>query len=255
MGYIDFHCHLDSNEFSDNRDLLVDDIFKSGVSKIITVADPYEKDSHRITMEVAKLNKNISIMTAAHPHNADLYSPEIEKKILDFCDNPGVIGVGEAGLDYYYNLSKPDNQINVFKRQISLAKELGLPLIIHSRNAEKDVLSSLEDLSFENPVVFHCYTGNMEDAMEIISRGYYISFSGIITFKKAEYLRDIVKITPSEQLFTETDSPYLSPEPFRGKVNNPSRVKYVADRVAEIKNININILNKTIDNNLIKLKT
>lgn len=253
MGYFDFHCHLDSKNYSAGRESLVEEIFTSGISKLVSVADPYEKDSHRITLEIAGLNRNISVMTAAHPHNADNYSPEIEKEIIRFCENPAVIGLGEAGLDYHYNFSKPEVQIKVFKRQISLAKEMGLPIIIHSRKAEKDVLSALEDLSFDNHVVFHCYTGNMEDAKEIISKGYYISFSGIITFKKAEFLRDIAKVTPPEQLFTETDSPYLSPEPFRGKVNNPSRVKLVADKIAEIKNINIDILNEIIGENLKKL--
>lgn len=258
MGYIDFHCHLDGEDFSENRKKLIENIFNSGISHIITVADPYDEKSHDITEEILNYNRNIFSMSAAHPHNADSYNLKIEKKILDFLEIEKVVGVGEAGLDYHYNLSKPENQIRVFKRQISIAKEAGLPLIIHSREAEKDVIGILEEFNFDNPVVFHCYTGNSEDAAEIIKRGYYISFSGIITFKKADYLRRIVSEVPFEKLFSETDSPYLAPVPFRGKTNSPEKVRYVADKIAEIKAIPVDDLNRKIEENfnrVINLKT
>jgi TatD DNase family protein len=130
-----------------------------------------------------------------------------------------------------------------------------LPIIIHSREAESDVLRIIEELKFDNIVVFHCYTGNSEDAVEILNRGYYLSFSGIITFKKAEYLREIVSMVPLDRLFSETDSPYLAPEPFRGKTNSPIRVKLVADRIASIKGVDVKDVNNSIKRNFEKVIT
>ncbi len=254
MGYTDFHCHLDSTDFNENRSELIKTIFTSGVSTLVSVADPYEKDSHKITEEIAEGNENIFIMTAAHPHNARDYSTAVEKKILKFMEHKKAIGVGEAGLDYHYNFSTPDVQKKVFRRQIDIAKELGKPLIIHSREAESEIISMLEETKFKLPVVFHCYTGNITDAKEIISRGYYISISGIVTFKKSGFLREIVEMIPVDRIFSETDSPYLSPEPFRGKTNDPSRVKIVADRIADIKGISPEELNIAIKNNFDKIR-
>ncbi|MCP4149724.1 MAG: TatD family hydrolase [bacterium] len=254
MNITDFHCHLDMKAFDENRKELVDEFFNSGASQMVSVADPYETGSLRITKEILGYNKNISTMVAAHPHNADQYSPEIEKNILDFVTDTNAIAIGEAGLDFHYNLSTPENQRDVFKRQINIAKDLKLPLVIHSRNAESLVLQTLEELKFSLPVVFHCYTGNITDAREILNRGYSISISGIVTFKKSEFLREIAAIIPLNQLFTETDSPYLSPVPFRGKVNNPLRVRFVAETIAELKNIPVDEVNENVHKNLESLK-
>lgn len=249
MNYVDFHCHLDMKEFDENRKDIVDEFFSSGYSKLVTVADPYEPDSFTKTKEILSYNENIYCMAAAHPHNADMYNTQIEKNILTFISETGAIAVGEAGLDFHYNFSSPENQVKVFKRQTALAKELRMPLVIHSRNAEQLVMQTLEEASFDLPVVFHCYTGNMEDAREILKRGYYISISGIVTFKKSEFLREIAAMVPLDKIFTETDSPYLSPEPFRGKVNTPLRVRYTAERIAELKGIPVSELNDAVNKN------
>lgn len=249
MNYMDFHCHLDMKDFDSDRKAIVDEYFSSGYTKLVTVADPYEGDSLAKTKEILSYNENIYTMVAAHPHNADMYNSEIEKNILTFISDTGAVAVGEAGLDFHYNFSTPENQIKVFKRQTALAKELQLPLVIHSRNAEKLVIQILEEASFDLPVVFHCYTGNMEDAREILKRGYYISISGIVTFKKSEFLREIAAIVPLDKIFTETDSPYLSPEPFRGKINTPLRVRFTADKIAELKGIPVTELNAAVNKN------
>jgi len=253
MNFIDFHCHLDYKDFEGQRKKIIDECFNSGFSRIVTVADPYEKASHERTLKILEYNNNISCMTAAHPHNADQYNPEIEKKIFKFLENKRAIAVGEAGLDFHYNLSTPENQLRVFKRQINIAREVKMPLLIHSREAEEEILRTLEQMEFDLPVIFHCYTGNMKDAKEILEKGYYISISGIVTFKKSEYLREIVKILPINRIFYETDSPYLSPEPFRGKLNTPLRAKIVAEKIAEIKNISIKELNKAVNENFNRL--
>jgi len=250
MEYTDFHCHLDSAEYDANRTALIRDTIAAGVTAIVSVADPYEDGSHEVSRHMAEEHEELFIMTAAHPHNAGDYSPAVEKRILDLTSHPKCIGFGEAGLDFYYNLSEPDVQCNVFRRQIALAREIGKPLILHSRDAEGDILGILEEEQFDLPVVFHCYTGNITDAREIIARGYCISISGIVTFKKADYLRDIAGMIPLDQIFTETDSPYLSPEPFRGKTNDPARVKIVSDRIAGIKGIRPEELNRAVRSNL-----
>jgi TatD DNase family protein len=249
MNFIDFHCHLDYKEFDGNRKEIVRECFNSGFAKIVTVADPYEEGSYERTKEVLQSNKNVYCMAAAHPHKADYYTPEIEKGILNFIADNHAIGYGEAGLDFHYNLAAPENQRRVFKRQIAIANELQLPLIIHSREAEQEVLKFLEEAKFDLPVVFHCYTGSKEDAEEILKRGHYISISGIVTFKNAQFLRDIVKMIPLNRIFTETDSPYLSPVPLRGQTNTPLRVTFVAEKAAEIKGISVEQLNRSINDN------
>lgn len=261
MNFMDFHCHLDMKAFDEfaaagyNRKEIVTEFFKLGYSRLVTVADPYETSSFAKTREILSYHKNIYCTAGAHPHNADRYTPAIEKNILGFIPEIKAIAVGEAGLDFHYNLSTPENQLNVFKRQIAIAQELQMPLVIHSREAENIVLKILEGAKFLLPVVFHCYTGNMEDAQEILKRGYYISISGIVTFrqKKTDYLREIVRAIPLDRLFTETDSPYLAPEPFRGNTNTPLMVRYVAEKIAEIKGITIAELNRCVNENFERL--
>ena len=256
MKYIDFHCHLDMEDFDGKREEIVAECFASGFAKLVTVADPYEKNSLQLTGEILEYNKNVYCTAGAHPHNADRYTSQVEKELLSFLKEKmnRVLAVGEAGLDFHYTLSTPENQRRVFKRQITIAKDLKLPLIIHSREAEKDVLEILEQAKFKQPVVFHCYTGGIEEAREILKRGYYISISGIVTFKKSEYLREIVEIIPLSKIFCETDSPYLSPEPFRGRLNTPMRVKLVAEKIAEVKGVSVEKLNKAVNGNINRLK-
>jgi TatD DNase family protein len=249
MNFIDFHCHLDYKEYDGQRTEIVKECLKAGFSRIVTVADPYEKGSYERTQEVLQCSEKVSCMAAAHPHHADLYTTEIEPGILKFLEEHKAVGYGEAGLDFHYNLSTPENQRRVFQRQIALAAQLKLPLIIHSRESEPEVLQLLEKAKFDLPVVFHCYTGNRADAEEILKRGFYISISGIVTFKNAGYLREIVKIIPLERIFTETDSPYLSPVPFRGKTNTPLRVALVAEKIAEVKGISLEQLNRSVNEN------
>jgi TatD DNase family protein len=256
MNFIDFHCHLDMEDFDGNREEIVTECFASGFSKLVTVADPYEKNSLHITGELLGYNRNVFCSAGAHPHNADHYTSQIETGLLNFFKEREnrAVAVGEAGLDFHYNLSTPENQRRVFKRQVALAKELKFPLIIHSREAEKEVLKILQEAKFDLPVVFHCYTGGIEEAREIIKRGYSISISGIVTFKKSEFLREIVEIIPLNRIFCETDSPYLSPEPFRGRRNTPLHVRLVAQKIAEVKGISVEKLNKAVNSNFNRLR-
>ncbi len=253
MTYIDFHCHLDDDKFKDQWRGIIDDSFNAGFSYIVSVADPYEESSVTTTIKISSYRENIFSMIAAHPHKADFYSKEVEKRVIHFLKQEKNIALGEAGLDFFYNFSSPENQKKVFSRQIDIAREYQFPLVIHSRESEWEVLSLLEEKKFSYPVIFHCFTGDENSAKEILQRGYYISFSGIVTFKKSQYLKDIAKSVPLDRIFTETDSPYLAPEPFRGKKNSPLLVKYVADYIAGLKGVSVEELNKNIKSNFKKL--
>ncbi len=255
QNFNDFHCHLDMKAFAENGEALVETFFQESSGYLITVADPYETESHVRTQQLVQAYDRAYTMTAAHPHNADQYCEAVEERILTFIPNEKVIAIGEAGLDFFYNLSEKDNQIRVFKRQIQIAKSHNLFLTVHSREAEALVLDILEREKFDLPVVFHCYTGNIENAKRIIDRGYYISFSGIITFrqKKTEYLREIVKMVPINQILSETDAPYLAPEPHRGKTNSPINVRHVAEKIAELKNLPVQESNAAIKENIERL--
>jgi TatD DNase family protein len=252
-GYCDFHCHLDDECFEQNRRQIIDQCFSRGIESIISVADPFKKTSMKKTEGILAYNPKIHAVCGAHPHQADQYSAEIEKNILDFREKVKILAIGEVGLDFHYNFATHENQISTFKRQIAIARELALPLVIHSRNAEDEVLKILDLEKFTLPVVFHCFTGNMPAAEEILQRGYFISISGIVTFKKAVELREIVKIVPLPQLFSETDSPYLSPEPRRGEINTPLSVIQVVEKIAAIKNMDSAQINAAISQNLIHL--
>jgi TatD DNase family protein len=237
-GYCDFHCHLDDDCFEQNRWQIIDQCFSQGFAGMITVADPFKILSLEKTEEILASHSDIYAVCGAHPHQADQYSLEIE-----------------VGLDFHYNFATRENQIKVLQRQIAIARELTLPLVIHSRNAEAEVLQILAAENFALPVVFHCFTGNMAAAEEILHRGFSISISGIVTFKKADALREIVKIIPLPQLFSETDSPYLAPEPKRGEINTPLGVLRVVEKIAAIKNMDATQINTAIAQNFLHLIT
>lgn len=253
-GFCDFHCHLDDQCFDESRWQLIDRCRAAGIMNLVTVADPFSRESLLQTEKILAYRPGLYALCGAHPHQADQYSGEIEKQILNFLKHQKNIAVGEVGLDFHYDFSSRINQINVFKRQIAIARERRLPLVIHSRGAETEVLRIIASENFTHPVVFHCFTGNKAAAEEILRRGYAISISGIVTFKKADALREIVEITPLEQLFCETDSPYLSPEPNRGQVNTPLNVIHVVEKIAALKKIPVDQVNAMIVQNLERLR-
>ena len=234
MNEIDFHCHLDDETFNGRRREVVAECFDAGFSALVTVADPYSEESLPRTLEGLDANDRVFLMAAAHPHQADEYNAVTEKRLEKMLAHPRTIGFGEAGLDFHYDLSSRENQQRVFERQIAMAREARLPLVIHSRKSEPQVMETLERLAFTGPVAFHCYTGNSVNADEILKRGYLISFSGIITFRNAGELREVATRVPLEKVLTETDSPYLAPEPHRGRPNRSFLVRRVVETLAEL---------------------
>ncbi len=251
MKYIDFHCHLDSKEYDGERERIVDGCIAAGFGAIVTVADAYQERSCRLTAELLGRSPRVACVVGAHPHKASTYGPAAERAILELA--PKALGIGEAGLDYHYDFSPRQDQVRVFERHIAIAKELGKPLVVHSREAEREALALLEAARFEGAVVFHCFTGDADAAREIAARGYSISISGVVTFPKAGALREIVSSFPAGQLFTETDSPYLAPVPHRGKTNTPRWVAHVADTVAALRGIDVAELNARVAENLARL--
>lgn len=253
-GPIDFHCHLDDPCFDSDRWRIIDRCLAAGFSRLVTVADAYEERSLALTEEILGYHDAIAAVAGAHPHQADGYSPLIESRLLAFLDRCPVLALGEVGLDFHYDLATRQNQEKAFRRQVALAKERSLPLVIHSRQAEDRVLSILDQERFPMPVTFHCYTGDGETAGEIVRRGYFLSFSGIITFRKADALREVVAATPLAHLFSETDSPYLAPEPERGKTNTPLAVVRVVERIAAIKNTGAQDIQDQVAANFLRFK-
>jgi TatD DNase family protein len=245
-GPSDFHCHLDDAAFDGRRQTIVADCAAAGFARLVTVADAYSPRSLELTAALAAEHPIIAVSAGAHPHQASDYSPTVEKRLVDFLAAGQVLALGEVGLDFHYDLSPRDRQLAAFRRQVAIAGEHGLPLVIHSRQAEAQVLKVLDEERFAGPVVFHCYTGSGADAAEIVQRGYFLSFSGIVTFRKADALRQVVAQTPLERLFSETDSPYLAPEPERGRTNTPLNVARVVERIAAIKGTTVAELQQRI---------
>lgn len=233
---IDSHAHLDGKEFDQDRDEVIAFARKMGVDRIINIG--FDLPSSRRSVNLAGQYPGVYAAVGFHPHDAkkagENYLAELEK----LASHPKVVAIGEIGLDYYYNHSEPEVQKRVFREQIRLAKRIGKPIVIHDRDAHADILHILkEEKAGENGGVLHCFSGSYEMAKECMKMGFYISLAGPVTFKNAKKGLDVAVNVPLNRLLIETDSPYLTPEPYRGKRNEPGYVRYVAERIAALKGI------------------
>ncbi|MGH7801811.1 MAG: TatD family hydrolase [Thermodesulfobacteriota bacterium] len=230
---IDTHVHL---EMLEDIPRVIERARDTDVERIVAVSS--DLISSNKTVEIAEDFPMVFTAVGIHPHEASSFDEEVLSQIEDLCNEQKVVAIGETGLDYHYMHSPRDIQINSFRRHIELAKKLDLPLIIHVRDAHDDVLKILkEEDAWETTGVIHSFTGDYETAKKYIDEGFYISFSGILTFKNAEDIRQAARKIPIERILIETDSPYLAPIPFRGKRNEPSYVKYVAEKIAGLRGI------------------
>ncbi|MFA5092870.1 MAG: TatD family hydrolase [Candidatus Omnitrophota bacterium] len=231
---IDSHCHLDFTEYDLDRQQVIGRAEAAGVNYFINIGATLA--SSQASCVLAKQYAQIYASVGVHPHDADTFNLDAEKKLRALAKFDKVVAIGETGLDYYRNLSSQKNQKQAFIQQIALATELNLPLVIHSRQAEVDVL---EILKLHQPLraVIHCFSGNEVFLRECLEMGFFISFTCNITYKKAQGLREMVKLTPLDRLMLETDAPYLSPEGFRGKRNEPMQIKLLAQEVSLIKQV------------------
>ena len=233
---IDSHAHLEMPEFKRDLEGVIQRAKESGVEYIFTVGT--EKKDWERALEIANSHPSIYAILGVHPHNAKEIDDQTYPRLKELCRNGKVKAYGEIGLDFFRNLSARDIQLKRFREQIGLAKELGLPIVVHDREAHQETLEILKSEKAEEcGGIIHCFSGNYEMAKVCIDMGFYISIPGSITFKSAEGFRGIIKRIPLESLLVETDAPFLTPEPFRGKRNEPSYVRYTAQKVAEIKKV------------------
>ncbi len=262
--FIDTHAHLNSKEYNNDLDDTIKRAVDSGVEFIIVPGTDIE--SSRRAIELAENYEIIYAAVGFHPHDAHKADPEALNIIEKLSRHPKVVAIGEVGLDYHYNFSPQDVQKYVFKRQIEIAQRLNLPVIIHQREAEKDTLQIVRDKVLENPLwrqdgsnamnrfpsprgVFHSFSGDSATAWEVIKLGFYISFPGMVTFKpRKDSINNSHKILEKvsiEHILLETDSPYLTPEPFRGKRNEPAYLKYIAEKIAEVQDLSVEDIGRT----------
>jgi len=236
--FIDSHAHIDGPEFDADRGDVIQRARDAGVSAILNVGtgDPHSGVMER-AVELAEANPDIYAAIGTHPHDARLFDERAEERIWKLATGSSrVIAWGEIGLDFHYDNSPREVQIDVFQWQLRLARELSLPVIIHTREAESETAEILQSHWADSklPGIMHCFSGSAELAEKAIELGFSISFSGIVTFKKAEELRSIAKQVPLDRLLIETDCPYLTPIPFRGKRNEPAYVVEVARCLADL---------------------
>ena len=250
----DSHCHLDYSELYDQLDNVVKRAESNQVKYLLTICTTLE--SFEKIKLIIKKYKNIYGTFGIHPHETRKYSYIDSKFILNLIHAyEKVIGIGETGLDFYYNHSDKKDQKKSFVEHISASSELNIPLIVHSRNAEKETYEILksEGKNSNLKVLIHCFTGSIAFAKKLIDLNCYISVSGIITFKNSNVLADTVSYIPLEKLLVETDSPYLSPLPYRGKTNEPSYIIHTVEKLSKIKNISKETVITNTTNNFMKL--
>ena len=240
--FIDSHAHIDGDDFDNDREAVIERAHAAGVSVILNVGtgDPHSGALER-AVELGKAYDSIYTAIGTHPHDARLYDDAAEQKIKNLINDEHVIAWGEIGLDFHYDNSPRDVQLEVFKRQLRAARECDLPVVIHTREAETETIEILrsEYEGAQRRGVFHCFSGSMDLAQRAMEIGFMISFSGIVTFKKAEELRAVAKQVPLDRLLIETDCPYLTPIPYRGKRNEPAYVVEVARCLAGLHGVEL----------------
>ena len=230
---IDTHAHIDMLEEPTNQVLL--EMHNFGIKKVIIPS--VEISTMQNIVNIANQNENIYAMVGIFPSEAKTYNKDIEEKMINFAQSKKVVAVGEIGLDYYWDKSFNAIQQDVFIKQIKLANKLNLPIVIHDREAHKDTFDILKEHNQNSKVLFHCFSGSVEFMRECVKQGWFIALGGVVTFKNAIKMKEVTKEVPLEKLMLETDSPYLTPVPYRGKPNKPAYVKYVAEEIAQLRNM------------------
>lgn len=252
MKFIDSHCHLDYLKKQTCEETLAKSL-EANVDKIITVSvDPSNQNT---ALALAKQFENVFCTQGVHPHEAKLWDEEVKQKIVKNIKEKEVVGIGEIGLDYHYDQSPRDIQRQSFEEQLQIVAQNELPVVLHSREAEEDTIAILKNFlpQIKKSGVFHCFTSNQKLAEFALDNGFYLGFNGIITFKAAENVRDILKTTPPERILIETDAPFLAPIPYRGKENGPFYIPYVAEKIAEVKKMDLEELTSIVYQNSVTL--
>jgi len=245
--YIDTHCHLDFDSFNDDRETIIQKSIKNKIEAIITIGTNIK--SSELSVKLADRFATVYAAVGIHPNDCMEASENSLEKITDLSSHIKVKAIGEIGLDYYRDYTPKDRQMKFFRSQIQIARETNLPVIIHNREAHSDIYNILiEENSKDLRGVLHSFDGDANFLDSILAYNFFISLTGVITFKNADY-DELIKRVPLENLILETDSPFLTPEPFRGKRNEPSYIKYTAEKIAEVKGISTDELAQVTSEN------
>ncbi len=247
----DSHAHLDDEKFDEDREEVITRSLQNGVTGIINAGSCMASSAQSVAL--AAQYDNIYAAVGIHPHDAKSAQEADYAQLAAWAQLEKVVAIGEIGLDYYYDFSPRDLQRTVFTRQIDVARQMDMPFIIHDRDAHGDILDVLKKEAKGLTGVLHCFSGSLEMAKEVIKLGFYISIAGPVTFKNAAKLPEIIKNVPLERLLVETDCPYLTPHPHRGKRNEPAYVKIVAEQVAQLREMELADLAKYTTENTKKL--
>ena len=254
MNLFDSHSHYNDEKFDIDREKIIKETLSKGVSNFVVAG--YNVEGSKKAIEIVEAYKGLYATAGISPNDVEDIKNNIDDNISEIeqiAKNQKVVAIGEIGLDYYWNKENKELQKEVFIKQIEIANKLNLPIVIHTRDAFIDTIDILKQNNVNKKGIFHCCPLNMELVKEAVKLGYYISLSGVITFKNAKNVEEIINLIPEDKLLIETDSPYLSPEPLRGTRNNSINVKYVAQRIAEIKNKTIEEIAELTNKNAKKI--
>ncbi|HYQ48176.1 MAG TPA: TatD family hydrolase, partial [Thermodesulfovibrionales bacterium] len=235
-SFIDTHCHIEMKEFDPDREEVIARSRAAGIESLITIGSDLQGTLKSV--ELAERHDSIYCSVGIHPHDAKDFTDSTYRLLKDLTARKKVVAIGETGLDYHYDHSPRDVQKRVFEQHLALAGETGLPVVIHSREADSDTLQIVRASGITNGV-FHCFSGDREMAEQVMALGFYISLAGPVTFRKATGLHAIARLVPDDYLLIETDAPYLAPEPFRGKRNEPAYLPQTAARIAGLRGISL----------------
>jgi len=247
----DSHAHIDDEKFDDDRSDVIDRALQNGVTGMINIGACMASSARSV--ELATRYENIYAAVGIHPHEAETAQEPDYAKLAEWTKLDKVVAIGEIGLDYYYDLSPREVQKTVLIRQIDVARQMNVPFIIHDRDAHGDILDIIKREAKGLEGVFHCFSGSLEMAKEVLKLGFYISIAGPVTFKNAAKLPEVIAHVPLDRLLVETDCPYLTPHPHRGKRNEPAYVKLVAERVASIRGMDLSALGEITSKNTKKI--
>ncbi len=242
LYYIDAHTHMDNNRFNKDRRKVIERAWKNSVLGIVNAGS--DQATSNALIELCDSVDNMWTAVGIHPHKAGQYINDDLNWLRDLARHPLVVAIGEMGLDFHYDFSPREQQRQVFERLMALAVEVDLPAVVHAREADEDAFIMLEQLPGDHPVLLHCFAGDVELMHEAVDRGYYLSLGGVITFNKAKEAQEVAAEVPLENLMLETDAPYLTPHPYRGKRNEPGRIPIIAQQVAKLRGIELETVAK-----------
>lgn len=236
MTFVDSHCHLDSKDFDADREAVIARAIEAGVTRMVAVGTGEGPPDLEAGIRLADRHEALYATVGVHPHDATKADASALERVRELAAHPKVIAIGEIGLDYHYDFSPRDTQRAIFVEQLAIARETGLPIVIHTREAWDDTFHVLEQ-HWSGPGIMHCFSGGVAEASRSLALGFHLSFGGIVTFPKAVEVQQAAREAPLDRILVETDAPYLAPVPFRGKRNEPAFVSHTVARLAALRGV------------------